>query len=221
MSVCRLLPHSHGISADNSADVALCVIQQLKSVFVLSADIGLFWEVVKEMTGAQRRQLLGFCWGRSRLPANATGQPFTIDSQGGADDQTLPQSHTCSECSSCPASKPVGHAVRQPPNRLGALTELLCCCGGLRLQCFNCIYHGIPPEISSSKGCCAPSKTADLAPTAARVPGRAGIWMVTLRPSLQQLARCRQHCPLTFRLMAVIWRIFARSVRARGWASRR
>eukprot|EP01048_Picozoa_sp_COSAG05_P014227 COSAG05_NODE_1591_length_4465_cov_35.183830_2_plen_186_part_00 len=56
----------------------------------------MFWSVVKEMTGPQRRQLLGFCWGRSRLPANPT-QPFTIDSQGGSDDQKLPQSHTCSE----------------------------------------------------------------------------------------------------------------------------
>ena len=53
-----------------------------------------FWSVVTEMTGLQRRQLLGFCWGRSRLPSNPT-QPFIIDSQGGADDNKLPQSHTC------------------------------------------------------------------------------------------------------------------------------
>ena len=46
------------------------------------------------MSGPQRRMLLGFCWGRSRLPANPT-KPFTIDSQGGTDDQKLPQSHTC------------------------------------------------------------------------------------------------------------------------------
>jgi hypothetical protein len=53
-----------------------------------------FWKVVRELSGPQRRQLLGFCWGRSRLPANPT-EPFTIDSQGGTDDKKLPQSHTC------------------------------------------------------------------------------------------------------------------------------
>jgi outer membrane biosynthesis protein TonB len=56
----------------------------------------MFWKCVREMTGTQRRQLLGFCWGRSRLPASPT-EPFTIDSQGGADDRKLPQSHTCCE----------------------------------------------------------------------------------------------------------------------------
>ena len=52
------------------------------------------WQVLREFSGGQRRQFLGFVWGRSRLPASPT-QPFTIDSAGGTDDNILPHSHTC------------------------------------------------------------------------------------------------------------------------------
>ena len=56
--------------------------------------LGWFWEVVSGFTGSERKSLLGFCWGRGRLPSRPT-QPFTIDSSGGRDDSQLPRSHTC------------------------------------------------------------------------------------------------------------------------------
>jgi hypothetical protein len=52
------------------------------------------WEVLRSFSGAERKQFLGFVWGRGRLPANPT-QPFTIDSSYGSDDSQLPRSHTC------------------------------------------------------------------------------------------------------------------------------
>ena len=53
-----------------------------------------FWNVLREMRGEQRRQFLGFVWGRTTLPANPT-TPFIVDSSGGSDDTKLPSSHTC------------------------------------------------------------------------------------------------------------------------------
>eukprot|EP01045_Picozoa_sp_COSAG04_P011031 COSAG04_NODE_696_length_11062_cov_47.390769_10_plen_1261_part_00 len=54
-----------------------------------------FWQVLRELSGQERKQLLGFVWGRSRLPAHCT-TPFTIDSSSsGNDDNQLPMSHTC------------------------------------------------------------------------------------------------------------------------------
>jgi hypothetical protein len=38
-----------------------------------------FWSVLRELSGQERKQLLGFVWGRSRLPANCE-TPFIIDS---------------------------------------------------------------------------------------------------------------------------------------------
>jgi hypothetical protein len=56
-----------------------------------------FWQVLREFSGQERKQFLGFVWGRSRLPAQPS-QPFTIDSGGGRTDSTLPMSHTCMVC---------------------------------------------------------------------------------------------------------------------------
>jgi hypothetical protein len=53
----------------------------------------LFWKVLQEFSGQERKLFLGFVWGRSRLPAEPS-QPFTIDSGGGRND-SLPMSHTC------------------------------------------------------------------------------------------------------------------------------
>jgi len=54
-----------------------------------------FWQVLRELSGQERKLLLGFVWGRSRLPASPTS-PFTIDSSGGSgNDDQLPMSHTC------------------------------------------------------------------------------------------------------------------------------
>jgi hypothetical protein len=51
------------------------------------------WDVLRSFSGQERKQFLGFCWGRGRLPANPT-QPFTIDCSGRG-DHSLPNSHTC------------------------------------------------------------------------------------------------------------------------------
>ena len=54
-----------------------------------------FWQVLRELSGQERKQLLGFVWGRSRLPANCE-TPFVIDSSSMGDgDGQLPTSHTC------------------------------------------------------------------------------------------------------------------------------
>eukprot|EP01046_Picozoa_sp_COSAG06_P011451 COSAG06_NODE_654_length_13350_cov_72.384499_10_plen_1253_part_00 len=51
-----------------------------------------FWQVLEGFSGDQRKQFLGFVWGRSRLPTEPT-QRFTIDLSG--DEGSLPRSHTC------------------------------------------------------------------------------------------------------------------------------
>jgi hypothetical protein len=51
-----------------------------------------FWTVLRGFTGDQRKQFLGFVWGRSRLPARST-ERFKIDISGNVD--SLPRSHTC------------------------------------------------------------------------------------------------------------------------------
>jgi hypothetical protein len=54
-----------------------------------------FWPVLRQLSGQERKQLLCFAWGRSRLPSNCE-TPFVIDSSSsGEGDDQLPMSHTC------------------------------------------------------------------------------------------------------------------------------
>ena len=71
-------------------------IAQFEGSYSESDDyIKLFWEVLRELSGQERKQLLGFVWGRSRLPVNCE-TPFVIDSSSSGDgDAQLPTSHTC------------------------------------------------------------------------------------------------------------------------------
>lgn len=55
-----------------------------------------FWRVMEEFSPAERTAVIGFAWGRSRLPpaASTSGIVFNIDAADGG-DEFIPTSSTC------------------------------------------------------------------------------------------------------------------------------
>ena len=78
------------------ADVSVATLKRIAEFEGLAASdheyVSWFWQILEGFTGEQRKQFLGFVWGRSRLPSSPT-QRFRMDISG--DSQSLPRSHTC------------------------------------------------------------------------------------------------------------------------------
>jgi len=54
-----------------------------------------FWTALEGMSNDELCAILGFVWGRSRLPSDPGGARFSIDNKHGGDEH-FPNSHTCS-----------------------------------------------------------------------------------------------------------------------------
>jgi E3 ubiquitin-protein ligase HERC2 len=54
----------------------------------------MFWNVVESLTNDERRLLLLFTWGQSRLPPSVGGMHMKLTLAGRSDGH-LPTSHTC------------------------------------------------------------------------------------------------------------------------------
>ena len=54
-----------------------------------------FWKVLKAMSEAERRNVLRFCTGTTRIPLDGFDPPFTLTKAGDGSPELLPTSHTC------------------------------------------------------------------------------------------------------------------------------
>lgn len=53
------------------------------------------WATLEEFTNEERKQFLGFVWGRERLPRDTSGLQLEVRTQTSHGDSHLPSSHTC------------------------------------------------------------------------------------------------------------------------------
>jgi len=83
-------------TADVNVDI-LMENTEYESIDKNARHVTLFWEVLREMTPAERSLFLRFVWGRSRLPAGKNWKKFKLTplNQGGNIDNYLPVAHTC------------------------------------------------------------------------------------------------------------------------------
>ena len=57
--------------------------------------IGWLWATLEAFSNEERKQFLGFVWGRERLPRDTSGLQLEVRTQGSHGDEHLPSSHTC------------------------------------------------------------------------------------------------------------------------------
>jgi len=57
--------------------------------------MGWIWLTLEEFTNEERKQFLGFVWGRERLPRDTSGLQLEVRTQANHGDEHLPSSHTC------------------------------------------------------------------------------------------------------------------------------
>jgi hypothetical protein len=57
--------------------------------------MGWLWQTLEEFSNEERKQFLGFVWGRERLPRDTSGLQLEVRTQANHGDNHLPSSHTC------------------------------------------------------------------------------------------------------------------------------